>query len=186
MSMDEDTRNREEVNGLLGRFQSEHDLLVKRTAAILTLNGLMAASVAAGEKLPAFLKVLVAVVMIIINMAWLFRALATRSLIDDLFNEAYKPEYAAVLPIHAKIHKQRIEKRWRPWLNSANFFSMGIPIGLLVFWVGGLILVPMAGLSYTSARFQLIPAPPQSGEIYLFDPQTGDVWKREKTAIPSK
>jgi hypothetical protein len=40
--MEEDTRNREEVNGLLGRFQSEHDLLVKRTAAILTLNWTLA------------------------------------------------------------------------------------------------------------------------------------------------
>ena len=128
---------------ILKRFEFEHDLLVKRTAAFLTLNGLMVASVAAGDRLPSILKLYVAVIMILVNVAWLFRANSVRKFIDVLSLAAYGDAYADILPEDAKLHKAHTLNRKRRF-TMMTVFSIGIPISLLLCWVGGIVLIPIA------------------------------------------
>jgi len=169
-SVPKDSR-REAVRELLERFRFEHDLLVKRTAAFLTLNGLMGTAVAAGDRLPGELKALVATIMVVLNIAWLIRASAARDFIDQLGETAYAVENADVLPADAKLHRERTGSRWWLWFNTTNVFSIGIPIGLLMCWAGGLVSVPLANTA-RPGRFQLIPstsAPPAAA--YILDSQ---------------
>lgn len=131
------------VCALLKRYEFEHDLLVKRTAAFLTLNGLMAASVAAGDRLPNALKLYVAGVMILVNVAWLFRAVPVRRFIHLLSATAYSDTYADVLPEDARLHKQQIGHSGPKWFTMTTVFSIGIPISLLLCWAGGIVIAPL-------------------------------------------
>lgn len=170
---------RQEAVELLKRFDVENDLMVKRTAAVLTLNGLMAAAVAAGDRLPPALKFLVAILMILLNLAWLYRSGAARGFMSTLTSTAYGPRYDHVLPADARIHKGRHGGKAAAWLSTANVFSIGVPFGLVVCWLGGIITVQLFGMPGMTGRYQVVPgATPVAGEVLVLDTQTGQVTHR--------
>ena len=93
--------NREEMSDLLNRINFEHGILVSRTAALLTLNGLLVTSVGVGTNLPNPLKCVMAIVMIVLNVLWVFRAASGSKWIDTLTAAAYHHVHSDVLPPHA-------------------------------------------------------------------------------------
>jgi hypothetical protein len=132
---------------LLDRFRYESELLVMRTASILTLNGLMATTIAAGQTLPTFLKAFVATIMTVLNWTWLVRARSGQRVIDALDKEifTFPPDE---IPIDAKVRKRVIDERKPHWWTidkksrhrrtTSFFFSQVIPAGLLLCWVVGI------------------------------------------------
>jgi hypothetical protein len=132
------TSPKDELQDLCKRVLFEHELLVNRTAAILALNGLMAATVAAATAFPWLLKGLVAATMILIDLAWLLRAGAARNFIEALNHEIYSDKYAGILPVAWKIHKASAARRRVKLFNTTTVFSIGIPFLLFLCWIVGL------------------------------------------------
>lgn len=135
----------DETRELLNRIEFEHEMLVSRTSAILTLNGLFAASVGIGTNLPQLLKLVMVIIMILLNFLWLLRAASASGWIDDVTRILYLEINKDVLPVHAKLHNEHIKKRldrksYLRYYSSQSFFSVGIPFGLLIFWFFALLI----------------------------------------------
>jgi hypothetical protein len=130
-----------ELDGLIDRFKFEHELLVNRTNAILTLNGLMAAAEALGTGLPNLARLVVALVMIVIDLLWWWRALRATNYIKKLATEMYGGGYDSVLPRHATIHKHN---RSQIPFSSDRLFATVISFGLIICWMVGLLSVAFA------------------------------------------
>jgi hypothetical protein len=111
------------------------------TAAILALNGLMATAEAMGTALPSLTRLTLALVMIMINVLWGWRAFRATHYIRALREEMYGGNYKKVLPAHARIHKDRYEDQRFPLLSSERLFAVVVTAGLVSSWTVGIVTV---------------------------------------------
>jgi len=79
----------------------------------------------------------------------------------------------------------------RPSHTASLQFAVRVPKVFIFFWavliLMGVAFLIVGGARGTPGRYQLAPDSGQvSGEVYIFDSQTGDVWRRGTKGIPSK
>lgn len=120
-----DTRTKD-IDGLLDRLRFEHDLLVSRTSAILTLDGLLTAALTISTGLTDGVRLLLVLAIIVLNSLWVWRAVSASKFIDVMTEELYRCENYPFLPMHSKLHLEHIKTPKKRW-TTQNLFSIYIP-----------------------------------------------------------
>ncbi len=115
-------------------MEYEDQLLNSRTAIVLTLNGLMA--VAASFSLPAAVRILTAIIIIIVDALWIVCSLDAQHYINTLTKKIHE---SGMPPIDEVVRRDAQQYRLR--LSSTRFMSLVIPSLLLAGWVLSLMLV---------------------------------------------
>jgi hypothetical protein len=132
--MNEKNLSQEDVKELRTRVEYEDQLLNSRLNIVLTLNGLMA--VAASFSLPAAVRILTAIIIIIVDALWIVCSLDAQHFIYTLTTKILESGNA---PIGEVVRKDAQQNRLR--LGSTRFMTLVIPSLLLSGWVLSLILV---------------------------------------------
>lgn len=124
----------DDVAILRKRVEFEDQLLNSRTSIVLTLNGLIA--VAVGLTLPPFVKLVISLIIIVINVLWIVCSLDAQHLIHSL---TAKIQDSDQIPIDERIRKHVRKNRFR--IGSTKFMATIIPALLLFAWILGLLLI---------------------------------------------
>src|SRR5207248_1032196 len=83
--MDVNGLSKEDAQSFRKRVEYEDSVLTARTNIVLTFNGLSA--VAVGLSLPGATRLILAIIMVVINLLWIFHAWEANRFIGDLINK---------------------------------------------------------------------------------------------------
>lgn len=92
--------------------------------------------------------------------------------------EKEQPTLAPFVPVHPRGGNS---KRWHFW---GFWFGPWAFLTFFFVWIGALFILPTGSAGITPGRWQLAPNAGQAGEVFIFDSQTGDVWRRKD--VPTK
>lgn len=174
MSPTNDARAKD-IEGLLDRLKFEHELLVSRTSAILTLDGLLAAALSISTGLTDGVRLLLVLALIVVNSLWVWRARSASKFIDVMTQELYRCESYSSLPMHSKLHLEHITTPKRG-LTTQKLFSIYIPSLIIFSCVIALVIVGLETPRVTSSSevAKVPPAEPKRWAINLINIDQAD------------